>query len=118
MADRRPPGNRHPRRCITLPMATTMTSRSVPQPLSRARAARLNHTASGRFVVHPPAGPRGGIDLTERVVGVIAEELSRRHGGNDVLNWIESERLLIQALLAGAESSEPVDAERSSSPLT
>lgn len=62
-----------------------------------ARAAAL----PGRIVIHPEEGPAEGIDVTRGVVGVIAAELWRLRGGNDVLNWIEAERLLIHALLAG-----------------
>lgn len=82
-----------------------LTTRTITTRQARKQGLVPKH--SGRFIVHPPAGPRGGIDLTERVVGVIADELWKRHGGNDVLNWIEAERLLIQALLSGTELTEP-----------
>lgn len=44
-----------------------------------------------RVVVHPMLEPERQIDLTERLIAAIAEELWRTHGGNDQLNWIEAE---------------------------
>lgn len=52
-----------------------------------------------RIVVRPYAGPRGGVDVTDTVVGAIAERLWNMFGGNDVLNWLEAERLLQDALV-------------------
>lgn len=73
----------------------------------RAEPARLSEAVRaavpGRIVIHPEEGPAEGIDVTQGVVGVIASELWRLRGGNDVLNWIEAERLLIHALLAGLD---------------
>lgn len=52
-----------------------------------------------RIIVHPYEGPRGGVDVTDTVVGAIAERLWNMFGGNDVLNWLEAERLLQDALV-------------------
>ncbi len=70
---------------------------------SRSPNATRAAALPGRIVIHPEEGPAEGIDVTQGVVGVIASELWRLRGGNDVLNWIEAERLLIHALLAGLE---------------
>jgi hypothetical protein len=40
------------------------------------------------------------VDVTDRVVRVIAEELQRTVGGNHVLNMLEAERA-VQSLLSG-----------------
>ncbi len=53
-----------------------------------------------RLTIRPLAEPRRELDLTHRLVAVIAEELWKRYGGNDTLNWLEAERHL-QRLLAG-----------------
>jgi hypothetical protein len=47
-----------------------------------------------RIIVRPVADPRRELDLTERLVSAIAEELWRLYGGNDRLNWLEAERHL------------------------
>ena len=49
-----------------------------------------------RITVRPMLDPQREIDLTERLVGAIAEEISRTCGGNDHLNWIEAESHLRQ----------------------
>jgi hypothetical protein len=38
--------------------------------------------------------PERELDLTQRLVAAIAEEISRNCGGNDQLNWIEAESYL------------------------
>jgi hypothetical protein len=48
-------------------------------------------------VVHPICGPPDGLDVTESLIGAIAHELWKLHGGNDVLNWIEAESMLHDA---------------------
>lgn len=106
------PRNRDAARGITVRMIQT-----APTPSRRARpsirfprrgeASRSPNAARaalpGQIVIHPEEGPAEGIDVTQGVVGVIASELWRLRGGNDVLNWIEAERLLIHALLAGLD---------------
>lgn len=57
-----------------------------------------------RLVIRPMLDPRNEIDVTHQIVKAIAEELWRRHGGNDVLNWMEAQ-WHIEALL---ERSSPV----------
>ena len=53
-----------------------------------------------RLVIRPIAEPTQLVDVTDRVVRVIAEELQRSVGGNHVLNMLEAERA-VQALLSG-----------------
>ncbi len=90
----------------TAPTPSRRTRPSIRFP-KRGTAARLPETApppaTGRIIVHPEEGPPEGLDVTQGVIGIIASELWRLRGGNDVLNWIEAERLLIHALLAGLD---------------
>ena len=52
-----------------------------------------------QFVVHPLFGTAAdGIDLTQRIIGLIASELWKLRGGNDLLNWLEAERLFEEAM--------------------
>ncbi|TSA40208.1 hypothetical protein D4Q85_00145 [bacterium] len=44
-----------------------------------------------RIVVWPIEDPRCEIDVTDKFVAAIAEELWRAFGGNEQLNWIEAE---------------------------
>jgi hypothetical protein len=54
-----------------------------------------------RLVIRPISEPTHVVDVTDRVVRVIAEELQRSVGGNHVLNMLEAERA-VQALLSGS----------------
>jgi hypothetical protein len=58
-------------------------------------------SAGSRIIVHPTLGPQNGLDVTDALVGALANELLRVHGGNHVLNWIEAERLLLDAVQRG-----------------
>jgi hypothetical protein len=49
-----------------------------------------------RIVVRPAMEPQREIDVTQRLIAVIAEELWRTCGGNEQLNWIEAETHLRQ----------------------
>jgi hypothetical protein len=49
-----------------------------------------------QVIIRPVANPEREIDLTERLVSAIAEELWRLYGGNEQLNWLEAERHLTQ----------------------
>ena len=53
-----------------------------------------------RLVIRPISEPTQMVDVTDRVVRVIAEELQRTVGGNHVLNMLEAERA-VQSLLSG-----------------
>lgn len=44
-----------------------------------------------RLVIRPMMDPRNEIDVTHQLVKAVAEELWRRYGGNDVLNWMEAQ---------------------------
>ena len=45
-----------------------------------------------RITITPVAEPETEIDVTQRLVAAIAEEIWRACGGNDALNWLEAER--------------------------
>ena len=53
-----------------------------------------------RLVIRPITEPTQMVDVTDRVVRVIADELQRSVGGNHVLNMLEAERA-VQSLLSG-----------------
>jgi hypothetical protein len=55
--------------------------------------------ASARLVIRPLSEPRQHVDVTEIVTQAIASHLGRLYGGNEVLNNLEAERLLQDALL-------------------
>lgn len=44
-----------------------------------------------QLVIRPMLDPRNEIDVTHELVKAVAEELWRRYGGNDVLNWMEAQ---------------------------
>lgn len=63
-----------------------------------------------RITVRPVVDPWHEIDLTNRLVAAIAEELWLLYGGNDKLNWFEAERHLeriIGEVRAEARTCEP-----------
>lgn len=60
-----------------------------------------------RITIRPRAEPQREIDITTRLIAVIAEELHHLYGGNDLLNWLEAEQQL-EAILSGRL----VDAQR------
>jgi len=72
-------------------------------------SARLTASTPMRLIIRPMFGPPAGIDITHRVVTLIAQELWRLHGGNDVVNWLEAERLLDQAILHAALHRQAAD---------
>lgn len=47
-----------------------------------------------RVIIRPSAAPNLHIDVTKPLVSAIAHELARVQEGNDVLNWLEAERIL------------------------
>jgi hypothetical protein len=61
-----------------------------------------------KFIVHPLFPPAEAIDLTHRIVELIASELWKLRQGNDLLNWLEAERLFEHTLkeLARAERTQ------------
>ena len=63
-----------------------------------------------RLVIHPISEPTHAVDVTDRVVRVIAEELQRSVGGNQVLNMLEAERAVQTLLSGGAPRSGRVEA--------
>ena len=63
-------------------------------------------TDNARIVIRPLSEPRRRVDVTDVVVQAIATHLGRLYGGNDVLNKLEAERLLQDALL-GVGRREP-----------
>lgn len=44
-----------------------------------------------RIVIRPVVDRQREIDLTQRLIAAIAEELWRLYGGNEQLNWLEAE---------------------------
>ena len=47
-----------------------------------------------KLVIRPIQDAQREVDVTHSLVSAIAEELWRRYGGNEQLNWIEAERHL------------------------
>lgn len=60
-----------------------------------------------RAIIRPSLDPNMQVDVTHALTAAIAHELARVQSGNDVLNWLEAERLLGQLL--GAPAAGPVD---------
>ncbi|MGD9789195.1 MAG: hypothetical protein AB7Q00_07060 [Phycisphaerales bacterium] len=56
-----------------------------------------------RITIRPVADRQREIDLTHRLIAVIAEELWRLYGGNEHLNWLEAE-LHLQAIVGQARA--------------
>jgi len=44
-----------------------------------------------RIIIRPIMDRQREIDLTQRLIAAIAEELWRLYGGNEQLNWLEAE---------------------------
>lgn len=44
-----------------------------------------------KLLIRPLRDRQRELDVTHRLVSAIAEELCRRYGGNDTLNWLEAE---------------------------
>lgn len=51
-----------------------------------------------KIIIRPVADRQREIDLTQRLIAAIAEELWRRYGGNEQLNWLEAELHLKQII--------------------
>lgn len=47
-----------------------------------------------RVIIRPSSAPNLHVDITRPLIAVIAQELARIQEGNDVLNWLEAERIL------------------------
>lgn len=47
-----------------------------------------------KLIIRPVQDAQRELDVTHSIVSAIAEELWRRYGGNEQLNWIEAERHL------------------------
>jgi hypothetical protein len=69
-------------------------SQESPVPAAHADADRPS----------APAADSGAV--TDAMISAVANELSRFHGGNDVLNWLEAETLLHRAMAAFDDSPE------------
>lgn len=54
-----------------------------------------------QLLIRPLTDPGTEIDVTERLVAAIAEEIGRKAGGNLVLNRLEA-RMHLEAMLAGS----------------
>jgi hypothetical protein len=68
-----------------------------------------------RVLIRPSLAPHLHIDVTRGLTAAIAHELSRVQEGNDVLNWLEAERILGDLLKGqGVSTAGPVqDPKRS-----
>ena len=66
-----------------------------------------------RVVIRPSLSPDRELDIAPALIGAVAHELWKHCGGNEVLNWLEAERILAR-LLAGMPP-EPVRTARSRS---
>src|SRR5687768_9281298 len=47
-----------------------------------------------RITIRPAAAPDREIDIAPALIAAIAHELWRHTGGNEVLNWLEAERVV------------------------
>ncbi|MCA9294633.1 MAG: hypothetical protein KDA20_12550 [Phycisphaerales bacterium] len=47
-----------------------------------------------RITIRPLSQPTQELEITDRLIAAIADELSARFGGNEQLNWLEAERHL------------------------
>jgi len=64
-----------------------------------------------RLLVRPLTAPEDPIDVTTAITRAIAHALWQRDGGNEVLNWLEAERVVADMLArlygAGAGLTKP-----------
>ncbi len=68
-------------------------------------------TPSSVLTIRPSSAPGCEIDLTGVLVRAVAEELWRAHGGNDVLNWMEAERFILDLAARKVSDSQPHNIE-------
>jgi hypothetical protein len=73
---------------------------SWPGGIERITSVVAEDAPKPRIVLRPMLGPHDGLDVTQAVTRAIAQELWNLHGGNDVMNWIEAERLLVEFMNA------------------
>jgi hypothetical protein len=78
---------------------TAATHRASQGTMIATASTRDLNIASTRIVIRPLSEPRQRLDVTEVVQQAIASHLGRLYGGNEVLNNLEAERLLQDALL-------------------
>lgn len=62
-----------------------------------------------RICIRPDSEPRREIDITRRLVAVVAEELWLACGGNDQLNWLEAEMHVAAFAVAGPRTAYGVE---------
>jgi hypothetical protein len=92
----------------------TKSMRSVPQQRSLSRRMAVPQAKrepmpqiKPRLVVRPTDSLSEEVDITRKVVEIIAQELWKRYQGNDVLNWIQAERLFEDAMHRAAADLRP-----------
>ncbi len=70
-----------------------------------------------RAIIKPSLAPHLHLDVTHALTATIAGEIARAVGGNDVVNWLEAERIL-QGLLSGGsvESGAALEPQASVTP--
>lgn len=66
-----------------------------------------------KLLIRPFQDRQRELDVTHRLVSVIAEELCKLYGGNDKLNWMEAEmhlqRLVREARAEAHETEETME---------
>lgn len=62
-----------------------------------------------RIIIRPVADRQREIDLTQRLIATIAEELWRLYGGNEQLNWLEAEMHLKRIIGEARAEAEVMD---------
>lgn len=71
-----------------------------------------------RVIIRPVIDRQREIDLTHRLIAAIAEELWRRYGGNEQLNWLEAEMHLHQIMGAARVEAGATAALHAEPPVT
>lgn len=77
-------------------MSAVEVHRVVKSP--RRRASQGCGTIHRHLLVRPCAAPDRQIDVTQALVRAVAHELWRHEGGNEILNWLEAERVVSDLL--------------------
>lgn len=66
-----------------------------------------------RVIIRPSLAPKLHLDVTRALTAAIAQELARVQEGNDVLNWLEAERIIADLFSGNPHpTAGPVDESR------
>ena len=74
------------------------TATAAPRTARKRENPARNRGRDRRIVIRPFFGPQEGLDVTDILIEAVAHELGQRFGGNKMLNHLEAERLLLDAL--------------------